>query len=257
VSAKTITIISSENKVGKTVICIELAEIFSRIYNKKVLLIDGNKNRGASRWLKNNLNCKKDFTNILKGETIQNTIYSNEIFDYIPFKESSISLEKFDIDDIRDLFILKNQLKKLKYKYDYILIDSTLNDESIAKITVTAADIALIPISVGIYAHEHLMKTNDFIGQISSHVNRTIRSIVIWKRYKNMDIFEKYIYEQVKAVIEEKNYVVLDAAIENDYMKLIKMAYESNSTLGNSKPSLEALRLFTQFVRIANELEKY
>ena len=134
---KLISVMSTKGGVGKTMLTLQLAAIFSEL-NKRVLIIDLDLYGGAIA-LNLKLDANKSFYNIV--DDLSNNRY-NDINDYIytyknidviaspkdPRQASKISSNYMD-------FILNSAL----YKYDIVLID---NSNSLDRISVVPMDLA-------------------------------------------------------------------------------------------------------------------
>jgi len=137
-AAKTIGVISIKGGVGKTTATSNIAAALANQFNKKVLLVDGNfsaPNVGIHFGI---VNPKLTLHEVLtKNQKISEAICdSGHGFDIIAGRlnyKGKVGYMK-----------LKNELSKLKDKYDYIIIDSSpnLNDEMLA--TMMASSILFV-----------------------------------------------------------------------------------------------------------------
>lgn len=133
---KTIGILSLKGGVGKTSITAALGDALSR-FNKKILLIDGNFSAPNLGIHFNILEPEATIQDVLSREkNLKKAIHNMENLDVIP---ASIFYNK-KINFLN----LRNKIKHLKKKYDFILIDSSpnLNDETLA--VMLASDEILI-----------------------------------------------------------------------------------------------------------------
>lgn len=130
---KVIGILSIKGGVGKTTSALNLASALSNEYNKKVLLVDTN------------------YSSPTLGLHLGLIDYPHTIHDVLTNKveiEDAVIAHNFNFDVILgDLlctrinpYSLRNRLKKVKNKYDYIILDSSpnLNDEMLS--TMIASD---------------------------------------------------------------------------------------------------------------------
>ena len=128
---KIIGILSLKGGVGKTSTVVSLGAALA-FFGKKVLLVDANFSSPNLGVHLNIFNPDKTIHTAFKGESsIKDVIIKLEDFDLIP---ASIFSEK-----ILKPFELKNRLRILKLKYDFILVDSSpaLNDETLAVINAS------------------------------------------------------------------------------------------------------------------------
>ena len=135
---KIITITSSKGGVGKTILLLNLAGIYSKL-NKKVLLLDFDFSSGSIS-LNLNLKSKKTIYNV--SDDIYNHRYL-EYKDYIFSYNDNIDVVS-SVKDPRyaskiDVSNLKLFIDEIKYHYDIILIDTThgLNKNNILTLDLT------------------------------------------------------------------------------------------------------------------------
>ena len=134
---KLISIMSTKGGVGKTMITLQLAAIYSEL-NKRVLIIDLDLYGGAIA-LDLKLNANKSFYNIV--DDLANNRY-NDINDYI-YKYKNIDVIASPKDPRQASKISSNYmdfiLNSALYKYDVVLID---NSNSLDRISVVSMDLA-------------------------------------------------------------------------------------------------------------------
>ena len=114
--AKVISFISVKGGVGKTTISLEVAVCLANEFNKRVLLIDGNIS-APNVGLYLDLTHKTHLQDILNGTSFQNAIYESYGVDVVP-----AALNHYDKTDVENL---KKIIKKIKNKYDFIILDSS------------------------------------------------------------------------------------------------------------------------------------
>ncbi|PJE81071.1 hypothetical protein COU58_04320 [Candidatus Pacearchaeota archaeon CG10_big_fil_rev_8_21_14_0_10_32_42] len=129
---KVIGILSLKGGVGKTSSVISLGAALAS-FGKKVLLVDANFSAPNLGIHLNIIEPEKTIHHVLNNEIdVHDAIYEYEGFEIIP---ASIYPKK-QFDPLK----LKDHIRKLKHKYDFILIDSSpaLNNETLA--TMITAD---------------------------------------------------------------------------------------------------------------------
>lgn len=123
---KVIGILSIKGGVGKTSTVVSLGSALSSL-GKKVLLVDGNfsaPNLGIHLDL---LSPQKTIHDVLAGDiNIEDAVYNLEEFDILP----AAVYPKKQFDPLK----LKEKIRRLRRKYDFIIIDSSpaLNNETLA-----------------------------------------------------------------------------------------------------------------------------
>lgn len=159
-SMKVISIINLKGGVAKTMSSINIAHILSTIHNKKVLLIDNDKQGNTTKLF--NLHDEEELSiaDIMRErsvdieDVIAPTQYEN--LDLIP---ANMKLLKANLNVIMDSsrpqqYILKKALEQVNDKYDYCIIDNPPDiNISVINAMVASNDI-LIPIKIDQFAFD-------------------------------------------------------------------------------------------------------
>ncbi|MCF7831229.1 AAA family ATPase [Candidatus Gracilibacteria bacterium] len=128
--APILAFVSVKGGVGKTTLALETASSLANHYGKKVLLVDAN-------FSAPNIGLYLDLTNeitlhdALLGVGLHNAIYEAHGFDVVP--------AAMDYSEEVDVYRLKKVLEKMKYRYDYIILDSSPHHSEM-KPVIAAAD---------------------------------------------------------------------------------------------------------------------
>ncbi len=159
-SMKVISIINLKGGVAKTMSSINIAHILSTIHNKKVLLIDNDKQGNTTKLF--NLHDEEELSiaDIMRErsvdieDVIAPTQYEN--LDLIP---ANMKLLKANLNVIMDSsrpqqYILRKALEQVNDKYDYCIIDNPPDiNISVINAMVASNDI-LIPIKIDQFAFD-------------------------------------------------------------------------------------------------------
>lgn len=168
---KVISIINLKGGVAKTMSSINIAHILSTIHNKKVLIIDNDKQGNTTKFFdmhsESDLSIAEIMTNrnVELEEVIKQTKYKN--LDIIP---SNMKLLRANLDVIMDMSRpqqtrLKKALEQIEGEYDYCIIDNP-PDINISVINaLVASDDVLIPIKVDKFSFDGM---NELIEQIEN-----------------------------------------------------------------------------------------
>jgi cellulose biosynthesis protein BcsQ len=179
--ALTVTIYNNKGGVGKTTTTINLAAILT-LLGKKVLTVDFDPNQ-------------KDLTTALNAQIQKSTLYSvledrNNLvsikdafypytvefktlkksvsFDILPCDDQFLDQSEVQLKQNFKLYRLRQVLDRIKYDYDYILIDAPPNWRFFSQSALTAADVVLIPTKHNnLFSLENAAKAiKEFISEI-------------------------------------------------------------------------------------------
>jgi chromosome partitioning protein len=168
-SMQVISVINLKGGVAKTMSSINIAHILSTIHNKKVLLVDNDKQGNSTKFF--NLHDEKGLSiadimterNINIEEVIMPTQY--EKLDLIP---ANMKLLKANLNVIMDSsrpqqYILRKALGQIQNKYDYCIIDNP-PDINISVINaLVASNDVLIPIKIDQFAFDGMKELTEQI----------------------------------------------------------------------------------------------
>lgn len=168
---KVISIINLKGGVAKTMSSINIAHILSTIHNKKVLIIDNDKQGNTTKLF--NLHSEEELSiaNIMTDreinieEVIVPTQYEN--LDLIP---ANMKLLKANLDVIMDVsrpqqYRIKKALDQIKDDYDYCIIDNPPDINMSVINALVASNDVLIPIKVDKFAFDGM---SELIEQIEN-----------------------------------------------------------------------------------------
>ena len=124
-TSKIYTVANRKGGCSKTTTVKAMAEILSRIYNKKVLCIDCDPQGNLTDWSKINTNDDWTLYELIKNEcSVFDAIKKANDYDIIPADETLAQAETELIGKIGSEQSLKKQLINVIDEYDYILIDT-------------------------------------------------------------------------------------------------------------------------------------
>ena len=174
---KTISIINLKGGVAKTISAVNIAHILSVIHNKRVLLVDNDKQGNISKMFGIHSYEARSISDILTqrdaplDEIIISTRYAG--FDIIP---ANMTLLKANLEVLLDTSRpqqtrLQAALRRVYNDYDYCIIDNA-PDINISTINaLVASDDVLIPIKIDKFAFDGLAELKEQIDNTREDLN--------------------------------------------------------------------------------------
>jgi len=205
-----IAIANQKGGVGKTTTAINLSASLA-VMDQKVLAIDmdpqGNTTSG--------LGIDKDelsatIYNLLIGDKDIKDCLLKNVFENLDLLPSNVQLSGAEIELIgidRKEYILRNQISKIRDKYDYILIDCPPSLNMLTINAMTTADTVLVPIQCEYYALEGLSQLIYTINLVKKRLNPTLEMEgVVFTMYDARTNLSLQVVENVKSNLHQSIY---------------------------------------------------
>lgn len=222
--ALTVAIYNNKGGVGKTTTTVNLAAALT-VMAKKVLIVDFDPNqKDLTHYF--NIKTKKDsFFTLLEDKndriSIKDVLINYTVnfktaakklsFDILPSDDKLGDLEEAELKKFFKEYRLRQILDKVKFDYDYILIDSPPNWRFFSRSAVIASDVVIIPTKPNnIFSLENAAITiKDYIPEVQQHKRdgTPIALPIFWNGEKITEPQKQAAYKAIDNLIEqsEKN----------------------------------------------------
>jgi chromosome partitioning protein len=175
---RVIAIANQKGGVGKTTTAINLSACLAE-REKKVLAIDidpqGNTTSGLGI---DKINLEKTIYHMMIGDSTFNECLINTEFENLDILPSNVNLAGAEIEliGIEDReYILKSHIDRIKYDYDFIIIDCPPSLSTLTVNAMTTADSILVPIQCEFYALEGLTQLMHTINLVKKRLNPSLK----------------------------------------------------------------------------------
>jgi len=177
---KTISIINLKGGVAKTVSAINIAAVLVKEHQKRVLLVDADKQANTSKFFDLHDEGKPSLSDLL---TMRNT--AREIIrptsmpglDVIPANMSLLVADKQVLLDVQNpqQTRLRDELEEVQEDYDFCMIDNAPDLNMTAVNALVASNDVMIPIKIDRFAFDGMPILVDQINRLKKSFNRDLR----------------------------------------------------------------------------------
>jgi chromosome partitioning protein len=243
-----IVVTNQKGGVGKTTTCASLAGVF-KANGQRVLAIDmdpqgnlsfslGAEDEGFT--IHDALNGKCEIEDAIKTTDMCDVITSNIV----------LSGSELEMTTVRREFVLKDLLKTVKNKYDFIIIDTPPALSVLTINAYTAADELIIPMTPEILSLQGLTQLRETIIAVRKYYNKklNLRGILLTKCPGGRQLLAREVEEMVRLVANQFNTDVLPVKITNSVAAAEAPAHQE--TLNIYSPSCRAARDYNALTRL-------
>ena len=241
---RVISVINLKGGVGKTTTTVGLAQILSVEFNKKILVVDLDAQTNATtmligeeKWMEVNKQkqtraqlfyegvyprCEKIFDinrAILKGVSNIDEVKLVDMLpsslDLIDIQEEVIKAPRGIFSVIRPVDLLDKSLRKIKQKYDYILIDCPPNLGVITRNGLKVSDVYIIPTVPDVLSTYGIPQIISRVNKFSKELEKEIKPLgIVITKYREQSALHK---RTVKELRKERDCRVFETIFkEND-----------------------------------------
>ena len=205
---KILSLVNQKGGVGKTTSSVNIA-VSMAAAEIRTLLIDfdpqANATTGISNLIKKNNHTIYDV--LIRGTDINKALISTQ-FDHLDVITSENDLVGAEIELVNVIareYQLKSLLKKLKRKYEYIIVDCPPSLGLLTINALAASNAILIPIQCEYYALEGLGQLLNTIRLVQKHINSKLSIAgVLLTMYDSRLNLSKEVADEVREYFEEK-----------------------------------------------------
>lgn len=208
----TIVVGNKKGGVGKSTTVINLAYLFTQVFEKNVLLIDCDPQSNATSLFAKVNSQAHTIRDILTAKRGVTSCICKTKYKGLDIIKGNPELKESEITTIEWLNYVKDVIGGL---YDIILVDTRPTFETLTESAISAADIFLTPIALDKFCKDNLAQVEDFIDEY-------VEQGLVWKVFVNRckfrqkgqkaifdDLIEKHTYPFMESCISAS------AAIEN------------------------------------------
>ena len=207
---RTIARANQKGGVGKTTTAINLSACLAE-KGKKVLAVDFDPQGNTTSGLgidKNSLNIT--IYEMMIGEAEIEECIKKSVVKDLDVLPSNVNLAGAEIELIgieEKEYILRNQIEKIKDKYDYIIIDCPPSLNTLTVNAMTTADTVLVPIQCEYYALEGLTQLIHTINLVKERLNPELEiEGVVFTMYDARTNLSLQVVENVKQNLKQTIY---------------------------------------------------
>ena len=208
-----IAIANQKGGVGKTTTSINLSSCIAE-KGKRVLVIDIDPQGNTSSGLgidKNNV--ENTVYELMLGEAELKDCIMVEVYPNLSVLPSNINLAGAEIELIgleNQQFILKTQIDKIRYEYDFIIIDCPPSLNLLTINSMTTADAVLVPIQCEYYALEGLSQLIHTVNLVKERLNPGLEMEgVVFTMYDSRTNLSTQVVEDVKNHLDQRIFKTL------------------------------------------------
>lgn len=207
----TLSLLNRKGGAGKTTASVNLAAIFAKLKNKKVLLVDIDPQANATTYLDKFIN--KDevsiYDVICEDIPTKNAIIDTDI-ENLKLIPSNVNLDKADTYlttlPMAKEFVLKKKLKEVREDFDYVVIDCPPARNNLTTNALTASDFTILPCEATEYGIDSIFAMNEFISNIQQYVNSNLKVAGILFTKKENTTAQKFYVQQFKEALKSYHF---------------------------------------------------
>jgi chromosome partitioning protein len=209
---KVVTIINQKGGVGKTTVTLFLGVGLSKM-GKKVLFIDLDAQGNLSYTMNSPENQENTALEVLSGGSITKSIVHTKQGDLISSNPALSAMDK-SLTEIGKEYLLREQIKKIKDQYDFILIDTPPSLGILTINALTASEGAIVPAQADIYSIQGIGQIYGTIKAINKYTNPDLKVYgILLNRYNPRLNISQNITHMIKETADSLDIKTFEAKI--------------------------------------------
>jgi len=206
---KVISIVNQKGGVGKTITSINLATALAAI-EKKVLVIDADPQGNTTTGLAIEKEESSSLYTVLINDDVAEDVIVNSGIKFLDILASHIDLAAAEMELVNLAnfrYRLKEKIKFVKDKYDYIIIDCPPSLGLLTINALTASDSVIIPLQCEFFALEGLKHLMETIKMIKTNLNKDLEiGGVVLTMYDKRNNLTEQVEEDVRSCLGDLVY---------------------------------------------------
>ena len=234
---KIIDIVALKGGVGKTTTAVNMAYILGIDYNKKVLVVDNDKQGNLSK----SFGCYNDdddntVSKILSGREIElNTIIKPTDYKNIDIITANTGMIKACLElsmnqAVPQQLCFKNSFVQLEDRYDYVIIDNAPDVDIAVVNSLVCSNQIIIPIMIDQYALTGLKILVEQIEIVKRYFNSNVKVNGLITAYKKVECVDEQINK-----LKESELQLFDTKIKRTEGKVIESTFSGTPVVEISK----------------------
>ena len=207
----TVSLLNRKGGAGKTTASVNLAAIFAKTKNKKVLLVDFDPQSNASTYLGKFITKDEPsvYDVVCEGMNIQKAIIGTDV-EGLKLLPANLNLDKADTMiaavPMAKEYLLKSKLAAVSDEFDYVFIDCPPSRNNHTVNALTASDYTVLPCEATEYGIDSMVAMNELVVNISKYVNSNLKVAGILFTKKENTSAQNYYCEQIKEMLNQYHF---------------------------------------------------
>lgn len=203
----TVSFLNRKGGAGKTTASVNLAAIFAKTFNKRVLLVDFDPQANATTYLGKFVS--KDevsvYNVVCEDMDAHDAIVDTEIAN-LKLLPSNVNLDKADTTiaalPMAKEYLLRNKLAAVEKEFDYVFIDCAPARNNLTANALTASQYTVLPCEATEYGIDSIFAMSEFVSNIQQYVNPNLKIAGVLFTKKENTAAQNFYVEQFRECLK-------------------------------------------------------